>query len=97
MTEKKTKTPDQEIALGKQAKLVLDDPAWKEAVAETEETFVQEWRSGETVEARETAYAGLKALSIVIKKLVNFHERSVGLVRRQEQQARLKGRTSVHK
>jgi hypothetical protein len=47
---------------GRFADYVLAQPEWRELLTEISDTIVREWMNGATVEAREMAYAKIKAL-----------------------------------
>jgi len=89
----KERASEEDISLGKQASLVLDDPAWKEAVADAEAGFLLDWRQGETVALREEAFHNIRALEAVVRNLKKFHERGVYVARTIAGAERLKGST----
>lgn len=58
-----------DIQAGRQAERMLDDEVFQRAVQRADETYVQEWRESNTVEARERAFMKQKVLDDVVKEL----------------------------
>lgn len=60
---------EHKVRSGREAKLILDSPGFKGAVLRVEQSLIAMWRTGKTVELRETAFAQLTALQEVVKQL----------------------------
>lgn len=54
---------------GRIARRMLEDDVFERAVDRADETFVEQWRSADTMEEREQAHAKQAALAEVIRQL----------------------------
>lgn len=54
---------------GRRALALLEDPVFEEAIDMARDSFIEEWRNGDTVKEREAAHAKDAALDDVLRQL----------------------------
>lgn len=65
-------SPEYEAERGARIAQLLDNEHVADALAEIEAEIVRSWKSGSTVEARESAYAELRGLEAILNKFRCF-------------------------
>lgn len=61
------------IELGRQARRLMDEPAFERAVSEVEQDIVAEWKSADMVGGREKAHAKMQVLFDLVEQLAAIY------------------------
>lgn len=60
------------IKMGQDAKRLLEDETFKQALMDTEMEFFRQWKDSDTVEEREQCHAAMTALHEVYRQMIRY-------------------------